>query len=98
MKAFVLTLCVAGILAIAGCSDNNDAGTLINGGNGNGDNGNGGGGDGNAGNLQTFVVNNCNAVADGDAMRIDGQQFPADDANADPTQSIYTANCLGSQN
>lgn len=89
MKALLIALSVAGVIAMAGCSDGD--GNVDLPGNGNVDNGNGGGGD--AGNLQTFVINNCMGATSGDAVDINGRTFPAD-STVDPTQSIYTAQCL----
>lgn len=95
MKALLIALAVAVVVTMAGCSDGDADVTLSS--NGNGNNGNNGGdGGGNVDNLQTFVVNNCGAVTDGDAFNISGQMFPPD-SSTDPVQSVYTGNCLGNQ-
>ncbi len=92
MKALLIALGVAGLIALSGCSDGDGNVDLSgNANNGNVDDGNGGGG--NAGDLQTFVINNCMGATGGDAVDIDGRMFPAD-STVDPTQSIYTAECL----
>lgn len=97
MKALLIALAVAVVVTMAGCSDGDADVTLSSNGNGNGNNGNNGGdGGGNVDNLQTFVVNNCGAVTDGDAFDISGEMFPPD-SSTDPVQSVYTGNCLGNQ-
>lgn len=94
MKALLIALGVAVVVTMAGCSDG-DGDVSLSGNGNNGNNGNDGGG-GNVDNLQTFVVNNCSAVTNGEAFDISGQMFPPD-SSTDPVQSIYTGNCLGSQ-
>lgn len=90
MKTLLITLCLACLLVVGGCSDDKDV-TLNNGSNGNGNTP--GNPDNPGANLQTFVLNNCGMVADGDPMAINGAMFPPNDTE-DPTQSIYTRNCL----
>lgn len=95
MKTVLITLCLACLLILGGCSDDKNV-TINNNGNngaGNGDNGGNGGGGNTGDNLQTFVLNNCGGVTDGEPMAINGAMFPANDTE-DPTQSIYTRNCL----
>jgi len=92
MKTLLITLCLACVLILAGCSGDKDVSIGNNGGNDNG-NGNNGGGGNTGDNLQTFVLNNCGGVTDGQPMAINGAMFPANDTE-DPTQSIYTRNCL----
>lgn len=78
MKALLIALGVAVVVTMAGCSDGDGNVSLP----GNGNNGNNGGG-GTADNLQTFVVNNCGTVTNGDAFDISGQMFPPD-SSTDP--------------
>lgn len=95
MKTLVLILCMTLVIALAGCEDtySGATGNNNNGGNAGNNGGGGGGGTNPTANLKTFALNNCNAATNGEPMAINGASFPPS-ATEDPTQSIYTRNCL----